>query len=400
MSMLRHALRDLGRRKLRHGLTAAGIAIGVAALVLLGALSEKVSRLMLGGRLFASGQISVSGGGSRAVADVTRGGLIPGEQLQALERVAGVRAVAPIVMFPVAEAPGGLPFSLAPVVFGIDMTQLAYNTAVPPLVVHAGRLIPDPARAEIVVGSQVARTYGLEVGSTLKVRDRPFTVVGVLETTFTGPDSFVFMSFPQATQLLVDTEPLVRRMVNVPGANVLPIATAAAVFWKAGEDPETLAARIRAEVPDVSLISPAEVRVQVDRSLFFLNAVILGSGLVALLVSVLAVASTMFTAVVERRREIGLRRVVGATRRQVLAQLLLEAALLGLAGAALGILGGTLAVSALNGVTERLGAPVFLVTARLLTAAVVAPVALAMLAGAWPAWRATRLAPTEALRWV
>src|SRR5512143_3522312 len=60
MSMLRHALRDLGRRKLRHGLTAAGIAIGVAALVLLGALSEKVSRLMLGGRLFASGQISVS----------------------------------------------------------------------------------------------------------------------------------------------------------------------------------------------------------------------------------------------------------------------------------------------------------------------------------------------------
>jgi putative ABC transport system permease protein len=103
---------------------------------------------------------------------------------------------------------------------------------------------------------------------------------------------------------------------------------------------------------------------------------------------------------VERRREIGLRRVVGATRRQVLAQLVLEAALLGLAGAALGILGGTVAVSVLNGITERLGAPVFLVTARLLVAAVAAPIALAMLAGLWPAWRAARLAPTEALRWV
>jgi ABC-type antimicrobial peptide transport system permease subunit len=400
MSMLRHALRELGRRKVRHGLTAAGIAIGVAALVLLGALSEKVSRLMLGGRVFASGQISVSGGGSRAVADLTRSGLISGEQLRALENVAGVRAVAPIVMFPVAEAPGGLPFSLAPVVFGIDMTLLAFNTQVAPLVVRAGQLIPDAARAEVVVGSQVAQTYGLHVGSTLSIRDRPFAVVGVLETTFTGPDSFVFMAFPQATQLLVDTEPLVRRMVNVPGSTVLPIATAAAVFWHPGEDPEALTARIRAEVSDVSLISPAEVATQIDRSLFFLNAVILGSGLAALLVSSLAVASAMFTAVVERRREIGLRRVVGATRRQVLTQFVVEAALLGLAGGALGVLGGTLAVSALNDVTARLGAPVFLVTPRLLVAAIVAPIVLAMLAGLWPAWRAARLAPTEALRWV
>ena len=398
--MLRHALRDLARRKLRHGLTAAGIAIGVAALVLLGALSEKVSRLMLGGRLFASGQISVSGSGSRAVGDVQHGGLISGEQLRALEKVAGVRAVAPIIMFPVAESPGGLPFSLAPVVFGIDMRLLALNARVAPLVVRTGQLTPDAQRAEVVVGSQVAHAYALSVGSTLTIRDHPFTVVGVLETTFTGPDSFVFMAFPQATQLLIDTEPLVRRMVNVPGSSVLPIATAAAVFWQPGEDPEALAARIRAEVPDVSLISPAEVQAQLDRSLFFLNAVILGSGLVALLVGALAVASTMFTAVVERRREIGLRRVVGATRRQVLAQLVLEAALLGVAGAVLGIACGTLAVSILNGVTERLGAPVFLVTVRLLVAAVVAPIALAMLAGLWPAWRATRLAPTEALRWV
>jgi putative ABC transport system permease protein len=355
---------------------------------------------MQGGRMFASGQISVSGAGSRAVADMTRGGLIAGEQLRALEKVRGVRAVAPIVMFPVAEAPGGLPFSLAPVVFGIDMHLLAFNKEVAPLVVRAGRLIPDPARAEVVVGSQVAQSYALAVGSTLTVRDRPFTVVGVLETTFTGPDSFVFMPFPQATQLLVDTEPLVRRMVNVPGSTVLPIATAAAVFWRPGEDPEALGARIRGEVPDVSLITPAEVAVQLDRSLFFLNAVILGSGLAALLVGSLAVMSAMFTSVVERRREIGLRRVVGATRRQVLAQFLLEAALLGVAGSALGILGGALAVSALNGVTTRLGAPVFLVTARLLVAAIIAPIALAVLAGLWPAWRATRLAPTEALRWV
>jgi putative ABC transport system permease protein len=355
---------------------------------------------MLGGRQFASGQISVSSASSRAVSDVVRGGLVSGDQLRALERVAGVRAVAPIVMFPVAESPGGLPFSLAPIVFGIDMRLLALNAATDPLVARSGQLIPDPARTEIVVGSQVARAYHLDVGKTLDIRDKPYTVVGVLEMTFTGPDSFVFMAFPQASQLLVDSEPLVRRMVNVPGSNVLPIATAAAVFWKPGEDPEAVAARIREQIPAVSLISPAEAATQVDRSLFFLNAVMLGSGLAALLVGSLAVASTMFTAVVERRREIGLRRIVGATRRQVLGALLLEAVLLGVAGGLLGLLGGTLATALLNDVTARLGAPVFLVTTRLVVGALVAPVALAVLAGLWPAWRAVRLAPTEALRWV
>ena len=119
--------------------------------------------------------------------------------LRALEKVTGVHAVAPIIMFPVAESPGGLPFSLAPVVFGIDMRLLAFNARVAPLVVRTGQLIPDAQRAEVVVGSQVAHAYALSVGSTLTIRDHPFTVVGVLETTFTGPDSFVFMPFPLST---------------------------------------------------------------------------------------------------------------------------------------------------------------------------------------------------------
>jgi putative ABC transport system permease protein len=107
----------------------------------------------------------------------------------------------------------------------------------------------------------------------------------------------------------------------------------------------------------------------------------------------------MVTAVVERRREIGLRRVVGATRAQVVTQLVVEAGLLGLLGGILGVAGGWAAVTALNGVTLRLGAPVFLITARLVIGALLLPVVLAGAAGVWPALRAARLAPTDALRW-
>jgi putative ABC transport system permease protein len=284
-------------------------------------------------------------------------------------------------------------------VFGVDVEALLLNRRSTPPRVRAGRLLPDPARDEVVLGSEVARYFRADVGATITVRGRPFAVAGILEPTLTGPDSFVFMAFPTAQRVLIDSEPLLRRLVMVPGAKVLPVATAAAVFWATGADPEAVAARIRERLPRLSVVSPGDAAAELDRALVFLNSVIVGSGLVALLVASLAVANTMFTAVLERRREIGLRRVVGATRRQVVAQLVAEAALLGLAGALGGLASGALAVSGLNVLTARVGAPIFLLSGRLAVVTAALPAALAVLAGLWPAWRAARLAPTEAIRW-
>lgn len=399
MRTLRRALRELRRRRMRTALTAGGIAIGVTALILLGALSEKMGRLVAGGRDFAMGQITVSGAGTGALSGMSRGGLLSGEQLTAIGAVPGVARVAPIVMFPLSDAPSSLPFTLAPLIFGVDFETLVHNRRAPPPALRAGRIDPHPGEAEIVVGSQVARLHALGVGSQLEVRGKVFTVVGVLDTTFTGPDSFIFMSFPTAERLLIDTEPLLRRMALAPGANVLPIATAAAVFWADGIDPELVAGAIRTAIPNLSVVSPTEAGAQIDRALAVLTSVILGSALVALFVASLAVANTMFTAVVERRREIGLLRVAGATRRQVIAQLVLEAAVLGLTGSFLGLVLGGVGVSAMNGVTERLGAPAFLLTLRLAAGAFALPALLAALAGLLPAWRAARLSPTQALRY-
>jgi putative ABC transport system permease protein len=299
----------------------------------------------------------------------------------------------------VSDAPPALPFTLAPMVFGVDVETLMLNRSSAPPRVQAGRLVPTPGTDEVVLGSQVARYLGAAAGETITIRGSTFRVVGVLEPTLTGPDSFVFMPFATAERLLIDSEPLLRRLVMVPGSKLLPIATAAAVFWEDGEEPEALAARIRERLDDVAVVSPADAAEQFDRAVTVLNGLILGSGLAALLVASLAVTNTMFTAVVERRREIGLRRIVGATRGQVLRQLVLEAVALGVFGAALGLLAGSGGVRGLNGLTERLGAPIFLLTPRLVLAAAALPPLLAALAGLWPAWRAARLAPTDAIRW-
>ncbi len=399
MPALAEVLRDVGRRRVRSALTAGGIAIGVTALILLGSLSEKLTRLVEGGRDFAAGQITVSGAGTGAVSGMMRGGLLSAEQLAGLREVPGVSLTAPVVMFPVGDTPAALPFTLAPLVFGVDVQALLLNRRSPPPRVRSGRLVPETGSNEVVLGSQVARYFHADTGSTITVRGQGFVVAGVLEPTLTGPDSFVFMPFATAERLLIDSEPVLRRLVMVPGAKLLPIATAAAVFWEPGEDPEVVAGRIRTRLENVSVVSPADASAQLDRALTFLNGVIVGSGLVALLVASLAVTNTMFTAVVERRREIGLRRVVGTTRRQVIGQFLLEAVTLGVLGSVLGLLAGAGTVRGLNALTARLGAEVFLLTPRLALAAATLPALLAALAGLWPAWRAARLAPTEAIRW-
>jgi putative ABC transport system permease protein len=401
MPAVRDVLRELRRRRVRSTLTATGIAIGVAALVLLGSLAEKMDRLVGGGRDFATGQITVSGAGSGgATGGMIRGALLSADQLKALPQVDGVSSVAPIVIFPLSDGPPPLPFTLAPMVFGVDMMLLWKNDAVPPPRVASGQLIPKQDGSEVVIGNQVARSLDVAVGSTITVRGKTFRVAGIFEPTFTGPDSFVFMPFQTAESLLVESEPMLRKMALVPGSNVLPVATAAAVLWRPGQDPDALAARIREQVPNVSALGPREAEAQIDRALVFLRALIFGSAIVALVVAALAVANTMVTAVVERRREIGLRRVVGATRGQVVRQLVVEAAALGAAGALAGTIAGGVAAIALNVVTERMGAQIFLLTPRLVLAAILLPSLLAAVAGFVPARRAARLVPADALRYV
>jgi putative ABC transport system permease protein len=105
----------------------------------------------------------------------------------------------------------------------------------------------------------------------------------------------------------------------------------------------------------------------------------------------------MTMSVSERTREIGIKRAMGASTGRIMREVLTEAAAMSGVGGLLGMGGGMLGVVAINAVTSGSGTVLFMVTARLVVGAAIFAVALGVLAGFYPAWRAARMNPTAAL---
>jgi putative ABC transport system permease protein len=163
---------------------------------------------------------------------------------------------------------------------------------------------------------------------------------------------------------------------------------------------DRLAQSIRDSVENVSVLTPQEAAAQAQQSLAVFNVILVGGAVLAVFVGGLAVINTMIMSVNERRHEIGLKKAVGATDREIVFEYLLEAAVIGLLGGLIGLLLGWGLASLLNAVTaESLGgSAIFNVTPRLMVVAVGFAVILGMIAGFYPAWNAARLDPVKALR--
>jgi putative ABC transport system permease protein len=108
--------------------------------------------------------------------------------------------------------------------------------------------------------------------------------------------------------------------------------------------------------------------------------------------------NTMFMAVAERVREIGLKKAVGATTRNIMGEFLLEATFIGALGGVIGYGLGVLITVIANGTTPPGQATLFLITVRLTALSLGFAIALGAVAGILPAWRASRLDPVTALR--
>jgi putative ABC transport system permease protein len=383
-----------------YAFTAAGIAIGVAGLVALGAMSERIMRFIEGGDRFVLGQISVAGPGMGMGAGFTAGGLLPAAKLQAIAEVPGVAGVQPQVMLPLNPSTSQFMTLTHELVLGVDLSVPTPNRHYPTLPVRAGRFLRAGDRQAAVIGASFASSRGLDVGSRLTLEGQGYEVIGVLERMLTAPDRFVIVPIEDAREQWVAKDALLRTLL-ASGAAALTAAdlnTGAAVGWRDGEDPDALAQRIHAEVPGVNVQLPRELSSLLRSSTTFFSALVVGIAALGLVIGGLSVANTVAAAVFERLRDFGIKRALGATDAQLGREVLGEALAVtgsgGLAGIILAIALGV-AIDQWSGVR---GQQLFLFSPRLVGGALLFSVLLGGLAALYATLRVARLSPAEAMR--
>ena len=393
-------LRNIWRRKLRSVLTISGIVIGVLALTTMGALSENFNALLDGGVKYFGSNIQVG------PPDGESASLLPLSKIDEIKQVPGVAAAFPGYGF--LAKPG----SVTTVSFGLPdeivagdpaengWAQLKTTTA-------QGHYLTGTA-GEVVLGDTIDKEFHKKIGDTIDLPVRPhdarpdfvnhsFTVVGILNTTRTAPDSFAYINIADGQMLLKDSLPIaIRSQIDTS-----QITESIDVYAKPGTSIsglDAIADRINAQIPGVKATRPSVIVDSFKSGGAIFTAITTAAALLALVIGGLSVVNTMFMAVAERIREIGLKKAVGATTVDIMREFLIEATLIGAIGGLIGYGLGALITIIINGTTPPGQSTLFLVTVRLTVFALGFAIALGALAGILPAFRAARLDPVTALR--
>jgi putative ABC transport system permease protein len=393
-------LRNIWRRKLRSVLTISGIVIGVLALTTMGALSENFNALLDGGVKYYSSSIQVG------PPDGQSASLLPLSKIDEIKQVPGVAAAFPGYGF--LAKPG----SVTVVSFGPpdeilagdpgenDWGQLKLSTS-------AGHYLTGNA-GEVVLGDTISKEFKKKVGDTIDLPVKPsdakpdfvnhtFTVAGILNVTRTAPDTFAYINIADGQMLLKDSLPIaIRGQIDTS-----QITEAIDVYGARGSSIsqlDAIADRINAQVTGVKAIRPSVIVNSFKSGGAIFTAITTAAALLALIIGGLSVVNTMFMAVAERIREIGLKKAVGATTLNIMREFLIEATLIGVIGGLIGYaIGATITIVA-NATTPPGQSTLFLLDVKLTVFAIGFATILGALAGILPAWRAARLDPVTALR--
>lgn len=402
----RIALRSLMANKLRAGLTMLGVIIGVAAVIALmsigrgasAAISSQIQSIGTNLLFVRPGAAQTSGvRGAEGSA-----GTLTIEDSKALEAIDGVVAVAPEVN------------SFAQIVYqgnntnarvlGVTETYPEVSNFSP----AAGEFITAvnvAAKSAVAcLGSSVAGTLFPDqdpVGQTIRMNNVPFRVVCVMEskggTSFLSQDNQVFVPLPTA-QTRLSRGGRFRGGNNIDTLNIklTDSSLGDAVTQQAGE---ILRERHRVFEDDFTITSQEDVLSAATAVTDTLTIFLGGIAAISLIVGGIGIMNIMLVSVTERTREIGIRKAVGAKRRDILMQFLTEATVLSVFGGLIGTALGWGIATALGRVS--LGntqiTPVVDTSAILL--AVAFSVAVGLFFGIYPAVRASALRPIEALRY-
>ncbi|MBC5792806.1 MAG: ABC transporter permease [Nanohaloarchaea archaeon] len=393
------AVRNLLHRKRRSWLTVIGIFIGIAAVVSLVSLGQGLEdSVEKEFESIGSNKLFINPGGDQTQGNTASGSTLTDEDLQAIKNVKSV------------DEAGGALFKTAQisyddnkefvVVLGIPMGEAKQIVETSwAMEVGEGRELRPTDTSSIVIGSAISDKFNTDIGirSQLEVRNKTYRVAGILKPT--GDPSI-----DGAVQLPIENA---RELLEAEEDTYDWIFARIQDGFEAEEAKEEVeeALRQRRNVEEGNerfTVSTQEDLISSFTSILnVVRGVVIGIASISLLVGAVGIMNTMYTAVTQRTREIGVMKAIGATNRQVMLLFILESGVLGLIGGGVGVLvGASLSSLASWGATQAVNIPINpYLGPELLLGSLVFSFIIGTVSGVLPARRAAKLEPAEALRY-
>jgi putative ABC transport system permease protein len=408
--MWRFAWQNLITRPTRTVLAIIGLTIPIVAILGLFSLTHGI-RTLMGNTLAKMNGLMVMRGNSPAPVFSD----LPANMVDELRKIPGTRIVAPEVwkLSPPIEGrnllaraatqlltrQGADRFSSFAETIMVEGQQLpehlhlksgVYEQGILPPEKGGGRFLQpaDQGKRNVIISTKIANDFPNSDGTAKKVGDKiliggkPFEIIGIYETGSLLIDMTLVMEITTARELL-----------NVDKSNV-------STFYVEPEprvNLKDLMERITGGIDDVQVKSMSQFNLQVGNIMGKLDKFLLLTVSLALLVGAVGIANTMLTSAMERFVEFGVMRANGWTRRNILALVTAESALLGLLSGVIASVTAVAGVVILNAFLVQFELKLEL-TPELVGASIVAAVLIAAAAGLYPAWRASRMTPMDAIR--
>ena len=398
---VQNAYHSLKSTRLRTLLTTVGVAIGVASVTTILSLSSGVTNIVSQQVEALGGNISVirPGAPAKGLTDFTNPiteqtyttSTITERDLKSIEQIKGIEAAAPLMI-----VNGNLQAGQTTVQKSTIVATTPPLAEIANLPIRDGQFIDSVTnRDTAVIGSKLSvALFGTDqsIGQTFKLRGQSFTIIGILKP-INDPINFNNVDFDHAAIISLESgKSFHEGVAQIQQINVR--AESAEAMSSVIAEINTQLDKNHNSEKDFTVVSGKQIAQPTSAFFIGLTGVMTTIAAISLIVGGIGIMNIMLVGVAERTREIGLRKSVGASNHNIILQFITEALIISMLGGIIGYIGGYILAFVLS--TFLTFTPLF--TWEIALAAFGISVVTGVLFGAYPAIRAARKDPIEALR--
>ncbi len=385
------AVNSIRHRKLRSWLTVVGIIIGVAAIISLITASRSLeSTIEQQFEQFGANRILISAKGFQGPGTLSQG--LTMDDAGTIEKMSGFKYVSP-GLFRTAEIKKNKEtgFTLVVSLPAKDFEHFFKDAG---MKISEGRFIQDNEKFVAIIGARAAEemfSKELVIGNKIEINKKEFKIVGILKEIGNAQDD---------NQINIPLE-AAREIFNEPDK----IDTIVAQVKSVTDIPD-LQKKIEKELErkrddtNFQVLTANQILEQINQVLGIIQIFLVGIAAISLIVGAIGIMNSMYTSVLERTKDIGIMKAIGARNSDILKIFVIESGLIGLVGGMFGVILGTAMALIIGSISKNSG---FLLIIKIEPLILIFGLAFAffvgVISGILPAYQASKLKPVDALRY-